>query len=211
MSPKTKKAKARDTVARKVNLPASAKSTDARARRSGQALREALIALLEEQSFDQITVRSICKQAGIHYATFFRHHATKEALLDSIAREQIVNLNSLTLAIRENADYEAGFRALCAYINDHRDLFSTLLNGGAGAAMREEWVRQSQVVAAQEDPINSWLPADLGTVCAATLIAETIAWWVAKPADYFGVDEVAEILMRLLTTSIIAPDSPAGT
>lgn len=185
---------------------ASSKSRDARARKSAEALRNALMELLEKSSFDQITIRDICRKAGIHYATFFRHYPTKEALLASIAKEEIAHLNRLTLAIRETTDYEGGFRALCSYVDKHRELFSTLLNGGAGAAMREEWVRQSHDVAQREDPINSWLPSELGTVCAATLIAETVAWWVAQKEGKFSVEEVANIMLRMLTTSIIAPD-----
>jgi AcrR family transcriptional regulator len=53
--------------------PASLSSDDARVRRSAQALRVGLMSLLETKSFDQITVREICKQAGVHYTTFFRH------------------------------------------------------------------------------------------------------------------------------------------
>ena len=174
--------------------------------RSGNALRDALLALLERKPFDQITIRDICAEAGVHYATFFRHHQTKEALLDHIARDQIAMLSELSMAIRGSGDYAAGFRAMCAYVDEHRALWSTLLNGGAGAAMREEWVRQSKQVAANEQPVNSWLPTDLGTICAATLIAETLAWWVDRPAGSISVDEIAAILMRLLTTSIIAPD-----
>lgn len=186
--------------------PASAQSQDARARRSARALRDALMKLLETKSFEQITIREICSHAAVHYATFFRHHPTKEALLDSIAKDEIARLNELTLAIRAAHSYEAGFKALCAYVDDHRSLWSILLNGGAGAAMREEWVRQSRLVAAREGPINSWLPPELGTVCAATLIAETIAWWVAQPASAYSVDDVAGILLRMLTNSIIGPD-----
>jgi hypothetical protein len=72
--------------------------------------------------------------------------------------------------------------------------------------MREEWIRQSRRVAATEDPVNSWLPSDLGTVCAASLIAETIAWWVSKPVGAYSVDEVAELMFRLLSTAVMAPD-----
>ena len=196
----------RDTVSLKGPSPASSSSKDARAVRSGLALREALLALLERKPFEQITIRDICAEAGVHYATFFRHHQTKEGLLDDIARSQIEQLNQLTLAIRDAASYEAGFQALCAYVGEHRVLWSTLLNGGAGAAMREEWLRQSQIVAAAEAPINSWLPSDLGSICAATLIAETLAWWVGKPEGEYSVEAIAGILHRLLSTSIIAPD-----
>lgn len=174
--------------------------------RSGLSLRESLLALLLRKSFDQITIRDICAEAGVHYATFFRHHPTKEALLDDIAKDQIRELNALTLAIRDHDDYQAGFQALCAYVADHRSLWATLLNGGAGAAMREEWVRQSQKVAATEAPVNSWMPPELGSICAATLIAETMAWWVGQPKDAYSVDEIADILYRLLSSSIMAPD-----
>lgn len=165
-----------------------------------------MLSLLEQKSFEQISIRDICAEAGLHYATFFRHHQTKESLLDEIAKDQIRELNTLTLAIRDHEDYHAGFRALCTYVADHRELWSTLLNGGAGATMREEWVRQSQIVSASVPAVNSWLPADLGSICAATLIAETIAWWVGQPDGVFSVDEVANILQRLLMTSIVAPD-----
>ena len=186
--------------------PVSSRSKDARAVRSGHSLREALLSLLLRKPFDQITIRDICAESGVHYATFFRHHETKESLLDDIAKDQIRQLNALTLAIRDHENYEAGFQALCAYVADHRSLWSTLLNGGAGAAMREEWVRQSQKVAAAEAPVNSWLPPELGTICAATLIAETLAWWVGQAGAAYSVDEIASILYRLLTSSIIAPD-----
>lgn len=186
--------------------PASARSKDLRAVRSGLALREALLDLLLRKPFEQITIRDICRQAGVHYATFFRHHQTREALLDDIAKDQIRQLNALTLAIRAADDYQAGFKALCQYVSDHHSLWAVLLNGGAGSAMREEWLRQSRAVAAREGPVNSWLPPELGTLCAATLIAETLAWWVAQPEGAYGVEEVAAILHRLLVTSVIVPD-----
>lgn len=196
----------RETETPKTTQPASSSSRDARALRSATALREALLTLLQTRSFDQITVRDICATAGVHYATFFRHHQTKESLLDVTAREQIAQLSERAMAIRGSGDYEAGFRALCTYVEEHRDLFSTLLNGGAGAAMREEWVRQAKTVAATKPPVNHWLPLDLGVICAATLMAETLAWWVSQPAGTVSVDQITSILMRLLTTAIIAPD-----
>lgn len=195
-----------DTLAHNGRYLPSSSSMDARARRSALSLREALLALLERKSFEQITIRDICAEAGVHYATFFRHHTTKESLLEDIAVVQITQLNDLTLAVRKASDFQAGFQALCAYVDEHRVLWSTLLNGGAGGAMREEWVLQSMRVAANEPPVSSWLPKDLGTVCAATLIAETLAWWVAQPAESYSINEVADILLRLLTTSIMTPD-----
>jgi AcrR family transcriptional regulator len=198
--------KSGDTMSHKTEPLASSRSTHARALRSGKALQDAMLALLQRKPFDQISVRDICAEAKVHYATFFRHHETKEALLNAIAKGEIAHLNQLTLSIRDAESYEAGFEALCAYVADHRTLWAILLNGGAGSAMREEWLRVSMVVAKGEQPINAWLPTELGTICAATLIAETLAWWVGQPEEAYSVSEIAKILYRLLSTSIMAPD-----
>lgn len=195
-----------DTAAHSGKPLSSAKSKDARALRSARALQDALLSLLQRRSFDQITVRDICAEAEVHYATFFRHHQSKEELLDAIAKDQIAHLNQLTLAIRDTDTYLAGFRALCLYVDNHRDLWSILLNGGAGAAMREEWLRQAKMVAEAEKPANAWLPAELGTICASTLIAETLAWWVAQPRDAYDVEYIAQLLFRLISGAIIASD-----
>jgi len=195
-----------DTVAHKPDRVMASSSTHARAVRSSQALREALLELLDRRPFDQITVREICGQAGVHYATFFRHYVSKEALLDAIAAHEIEHLNRLTVAIRAATDFREGFRALCAYVEDHRSLWSILLNGGAGPAMKEEWLRQAKMVAATQPPSNSWLPAELGVVCASTVIAESLAWWVGQPADAYSVEEFATILFRLVTNAFLTPD-----
>ena len=60
---------------------------DARQVRSRRALSGALLALLEDKPFDQLTIREISAKAGTGYATFFRHFPDKEALLGDVASE----------------------------------------------------------------------------------------------------------------------------
>lgn len=193
-----------DTVAHKDLQLKSSRSKDARALRSGLALQTALLALLEEKGFDQITVRDICAKAGVHYSTFFRHHPTKESLLDAIAKEEISALNKLSVDIRNASDFPAAFLALCQYVEENRELWSTLLNGGAGPAMREEWIRQSKREAENDYPAHHWLPMELGTICAATIIAETLAWWLSQPHGKHTAEEMSATLMRLLSWSLEA-------
>lgn len=192
-----------DTVAHNKSEFRPAAVRDARAVRSGAALRDALLALLERKPFDQITIREICAGAGLHYATFFRHHPSKEALLDAVAADQIGTIVDLALAPEDGVGPE-GWRVLCRYVEEHRALWAALLNGGAAAAMREEWLRNAQRVAAQREPIGTWLPKELGTVCAVSLIADTLSWWLAQPAGAHSVDAVAAILDRLVTGSALA-------
>jgi AcrR family transcriptional regulator len=184
-------------------MPAECGSSpkDARAVRSGTALREALLRLLERTTFEHLTVRDICAEAGIHYATFFRHYGGKEALLDDVAADQIARLVELTVPIKESGDDRGSILALCLYVEDHRTLWSVLLNGGAGMTMRAEWLRVTRMVTGPA-PANSWLPSELGTICTTSLIVETISWWLLQDRGAWRPDAVADIIHRLVTTSI---------
>lgn len=192
-----------DTVAHNKSEFQPVAARDARAVRSGTALREALLALLERKPFDQITIREICAVAGLHYATFFRHHPSKEALLDAVAADQIDTIVDLALAPEDGVG-PAGWRILCLYVEEHRALWAALLNGGAAAAMREEWLRNAQRLAALRDPVGTWLPKELGVVCSVSLIADTLSWWLAQPPGAHSVDQVAAILDRLITASTMS-------
>lgn len=195
-----------DTVAHKSPLPSQSSVKDARAVRTRVALHNAMLSLLERKPLEQITVRDICAGAGVHYATFFRHQSGKESLLETIAAEQIQRLVALSLPEREAVDDWSGFFALCSYVHEYRALWTILLNGGAGPAMRAELLKECKRVAEINGPLNSWLPSELGVICSASLIAETLAWWLAQPADAYSVSRVAEIMHRLLGASIMAPD-----
>lgn len=166
--------------------------------RTDQALRTALLALLERQPLEQITIRQIAAEANVHYATFFRHHATKEALLDHVAADQINRLVDLSLPVSDAVDSQAGFVTLCTYVSDHRALWTALLTGGAAGAMREELLRVSRDLAKVRAPKDSWLPMALGTACTVSLIVETISWWLTQPPDSFSIERVAKILHRLV-------------
>src|ERR1700743_1796630 len=87
--------------------PRSSPVTDARMLRTRKALRSALLALLERKQLDQISVRDIVAEARIGYATFFRHHASKEDLLNEIAADQVGRLMALAFPLLSATDTRA--------------------------------------------------------------------------------------------------------
>lgn len=173
---------------------------DARVVKSGRALHSAMLALIERKPLEQITIREIAREAGVHYATFFRHHPSKEALLDHIAADQIDHLVDLTLPVFNRANFDAAVLALCTYVESHRRLWTVLLTGGAAGAMRTELLRISRQVAMERDPVGGWLPVELGIGCSVSLIFETLAWWLAQDPAAVKVERVASILAGLLTS-----------
>jgi len=189
-----------DTVSHNGDGPSPSSARDARAVKSSAALRKALLALIERKPLDQITVREIAAEADVHYATFFRHHATKEALLESLAAEQIDRLVALTYPVLDSVDRPAAVLALCRYVDEHRLLWTVLLTGGAAGAMRDELLRISRGIATERAPSDSWIPLDLAVNCTVSLIFETLAWWLAAAQESVSITRVATTLDRLLSS-----------
>jgi len=175
---------------------------DARQVRSRQALATALLALLEERPFDQLTIREISARAGIGYATFFRHFPTKEALLGDVASDEIARLLALTMPILDSADSLESTRVLCAYVDAHRGVWSALLTGGAAAIVREEFIRQARALPQAAANAKDWLPQDLGVVHGTGGTFDLLAWWLAQERRHTP-DEIAAILHRLIIAPLI--------
>ncbi len=186
--------------------PAAAR--EKRATRTRPALCGALLELLEDRPFDQITIREITARAGVGYATFFRRYPDKDALLHDVAASEISKLLAMTLPILFTVDSRASVQALCAYLWEHRKLWSALLTGGAAATLKEEFVRQAQQVAVDRPDQQTWLPGDLSIVFSVSATIEILAWWL-KQDNPPPVKRMAEILDLLVVTPSLAR-SPGG-
>lgn len=68
-------------------------TVDRRITKSKKALREALIALIEERGFDSITVGDLCTRADLNRGTFYNHYRDKESLLESFECEILSDLD----------------------------------------------------------------------------------------------------------------------
>lgn len=175
---------------------------DARMVRSRAALREALLALLQEQSFDLIRIRDITTRAGTGYATFYRHYASKESLLNDLAAEQMRELIGLTYPILHSRGSASAALAICRYVDEHRSIWSALLNGGAAGAMREEFRYQARQTQDLMPLPRLSFPQSLSIGFGASATVEILAWWLSEGRQH-GVEEVAEYLDRLVISPVV--------
>ena len=180
------------------------KPDDARAHRSIEALRGALLQLLDHTALDEITIKEITKTAGVSYPTFFRRFSSKEELLADIATEEVQRLLSLSRKAFENRESPQAIRAMLSYIEDHRHLWRTLLTGGAAAAMRDEFMRISLEIAHARPRSNPWLPLELSVPFTTSGIFEIFAWWMNQPDDY-PVENVEKVFNVLIIDTLIQP------
>ncbi len=178
---------------------------DGRVLRSRRSLRASLLKLMELRQFDQITIRQITAEAGVSYATFFRHFTSKQQMLDEIATEEVRGLLAMALPLVENfpADTSSSLK-LCEYVDEHRNLWGVLLNGGAAPALKQECIRVTlEYAEARKGP---WLPLDLGSLHGASASIEILAWWLRSPRRY-PPERIAAIIDHL----VVAPLISAGT
>jgi AcrR family transcriptional regulator len=179
--------------------------SDARQVRSRTALTNALLELLEEKPFDQLTIREISARAGTGYATFFRHYATKEALLSDVASEEIADLLARTIPVLHDSSSYETTRALCCHVAEHRNLWTALLTGGAAGIVREEFIRQARKLPREFARPKSWLPADLGVVYGTGGTIDLLAWWLSQEEAYTP-EQIAGILNRLIIAPLVGAE-----
>ncbi|PNZ52142.1 TetR/AcrR family transcriptional regulator [Staphylococcus intermedius NCTC 11048] len=74
---------------------------DRRIRKTTNAIKEALIQLLKNESLDKITIQQIADTADVHRATFYQHYYDKYDLLDQIEFEV---LEKMRLNFKEKAN-----------------------------------------------------------------------------------------------------------
>ena len=82
-------------------LAASDKKTDARVRRTRDALGDALVALMQEKPFDTITVQDVLDRAHVSRSTFYSHYSDKDDLLMSDADDFF---ERISMALSEHGD-----------------------------------------------------------------------------------------------------------
>jgi AcrR family transcriptional regulator len=187
------------------------RADDPRTVRTREALRNALLRLLERKPLEQITIREIVAHAKISYVTFFRHHPTKEALLHDIAAEQVRGLTELMLPALDARDTRAASIALCTYVDYRRKLWSTLLTGGAATVLREEFLRQAAEVAASRADPDSWFPPELAVMLNVSSTIEVLSWWLRQKRP-LPIDRMAQIHERVVIIPILdAADREKGT
>ena len=188
----------------KVYRPYFATTSDPRVVQTRETLRQALLELLDKKPLDEITIREIAATAGIGYTTFFRHHTSKEELLNDIAAAEIVKLFELILPAFNETDTRAGAMALGRYVEAHRELWSRLLTGGAAGKLREEFTRLTREFAAVHGAIHDWLPSEVGSIFGASATIELLTWWLQQenpiPVEQFATIHERLIVRPLMTT-----------
>lgn len=187
---------------KKLYQPHYSTTTDARVLQTRQAIRQALLQLIEGNPLEQISIRQIAAAAGIGYNTFFRHYTDKEVLVREIVAEELSQLIELCITTLDTSDSTGAAQALCQFVAEHDGLWSTLLNGGAANTLRDEFIHQLRETGPSRTSANATFPMEIGIRLVAVGTLELLAWWLEQPKR-IAVKELAKVYEQLVVAPVV--------
>ena len=115
----------------------AAAKTDARVLRSRDALGDAMIALMQEQLFDSITVQQVLDRAGVSRSTFYSHYRDKDDLFLSDVEDFLELLGGLLTRQKAPAARLAPVEELFSHLADVPGVRAAIEASGKWPDVRE--------------------------------------------------------------------------
>ena len=176
---------------------------DMRLRRTKKLIWEALLSLLEKQTFATLSMKAICEQAMVHRATFYSHFTDKYALLDYGMQEAVQAIKK-EVQWNEASDMQATLHyALLEYVRTHQRLFSLLLSKNStesfSALLLHRLVvkREEELAHAGKGMKQMAIPRTILAQFYGGAVVQVITWWVEQEMP-IPSEELAGYLQRLL-------------
>lgn len=179
--------------------------SNVRLRRTQKLLREALIELIEEQSFEALTVGAICERALVSRAAFYRNYKDKYDLVEQIFAEAMqALLDAISIPGTEHPPQI--WVKFFEHIAEYERLYGALL-GRKGSPwfvqkMRASIVDMIEQLMRTQSANHPLYPTadDFVPDLMATLFVEAITWWLEQGRPYTP-QEIAQ-RCALLSTAI---------
>ncbi|MBK7894078.1 MAG: TetR/AcrR family transcriptional regulator [Candidatus Promineifilaceae bacterium] len=183
---------------------------DRRVKRTRNLLGKALLELVQEKKYDQITIQEITDRADLNRATFYLHYGSKEELLADSLEEYfdalVAQIASKTMnkPIWENPEADA---LVYTHVAEHADLYRVLLGeNGMGYVINriiDYIARFSELqLRAGLGTVEPDIPIAIMARHVAGSIYALITWWLMNDMPYTPL-QMAEMSTRLCVTGTV--------
>lgn len=176
---------------------------DRRVQRTRLALHEALVELILERGWDEVSVQHVCDRANVGRSTFYTHFADKEELL-------IGGLDDLRKGLRElspvgNDARPLGFvSGVIEHAEEQRRLFRAVIGKRSGHVIQQRF-RRMLIDLMEEDlaAIACAPSAEPAARYLAGALMEMLIWWL-DTRNGFQASDVEKLFMQLTTPVLSA-------
>lgn len=192
---------------------------DRRVQRTRQALRNALLELIQEKDYDSISVEEITQQANLGRATFYLHYKDKEDLLVDEFNERVNERAHIISEIPfadwlpdlETGDQISEFKPappllmVFYHVANHADLYRILLKNEKSDRIFErirkiitQAITEFMQTKVENDPIPILLevPIDLLAAYFSGALLSCVDWWFERELSYTP-EEMTRMFQRL--------------
>ena len=172
---------------------------DMRIRRTKKQIWEALLTLLQEQTFASTSVIAICEQALVHRATFYSHFADKYALLAYGMQDAIQTIEKDLQWKAPLQKREAFVLSILEYMRAHQRLFSLLLYEDFSKRILHRFVIgfEGEFVHPEGPMKQMAIPTSILAQFYAGAVLHVLIWWVEQEM-HMPTKELADYINRLL-------------
>lgn len=192
------------------------KPLDRRVRRTRVRLRDALIKLILDQGYDNVTIQEITDTADLSRATFYLHYKDKDELLASSLEEMFDELMDSVkdLMLRrklELVDGDAPSLPAFKHVEEYADLYKSLLGEkGVSSVINRilDYIanigeQQYRLILGDEDETNLPIPIEVSARHLAGAMFSMVSWWLDNDMPYTP-EEMAQHFHRLTVPSIMS-------
>ena len=157
---------------------------DRRSKRSRQLLGNALVELMLEKSFDDITVQDILDRADIGRSTFYAHYTDKENLLMSEIERVIYQLDAYTRAMGDQTHLLLPSLELFRHLREQRRLLQAFVWGHAseiltrGFQARVSKIVEANLLVLMGDTVKLSAPLPLIADFVTATFMTLLRWWL---------------------------------
>lgn len=142
------------------------------------ALREAMLGLLAEHGWDDISIQQICDQANVGRSTFYLHYDSKDDLLSESLNDLRDALTTVTGAVPQPTF--AFLPGLLAHMEENRRVFRNVIGRRSGYGVERRF-REMVFQLLEQDLAKQDVAENLRPMQARYLaggIVDLMTWWV---------------------------------
>jgi AcrR family transcriptional regulator len=177
---------------------------DRRVVKTQEAIKKALLELMNEKNFDDITIQDISDRANINRSTLYLHYLDKFDLLDKIIEEHINNMGDFCETATEMDFIESTVHCM-EYLESNYLFFSTMLASEGAPYFRSRFLKFNIEEFRKDVDItkgkNHGHREEVIVHFVANAYVGIVEWWLKNGMPYpprVMAEEVGELLERVV-------------
>ncbi|WCM63796.1 TetR/AcrR family transcriptional regulator [Paenibacillus polymyxa] len=176
---------------------------DRRILKTQEALKTAVLELMAEKNFDDITIQDLSDQANVSRGTIYLHYMDKYDLLDKLIETHINELRGRCKAAAD-LDFVTGSVIWTEYLDSNYAFFSTMLASRGAPFFRRRFMEL--LIEEFEDEVddtkgkNKGLNKDLVVQFLASSYVGVVEWWFTneRPVTHLVLaEQLGSLLERI--------------